>query len=90
MPAPKSWAQKRLTATRAVSGFSAIDQPLGQAQAIRGGAGRQRMKRGRHGRLDHVAGDAEIAFDHRVRDTALVGRQLPHDRGRRDAAFRAP
>ena len=46
MPVPKNICQRRFTATRAVSGFSGIDDPLGEAEAIGRRAGGQRRQHG--------------------------------------------
>jgi len=63
-------------------GIRGVDQPAGQPHPVGRRPGRQRMKRGRHARLHLIAKREVVATKLHMRLPPLVGRQLPHDRGR--------
>ena len=86
---PKSCAQKRLTATRAVSGFSGSTSHRARPSRSRGAPFGQRVERGRDAGLDLLAGVEEVPLEHEIVVAPLVRRQLDHHReGRGSSGLR--
>ena len=85
MPRPKNCSHARLTATRAVSGLSLVDQPARQAQPVRHLIVAHRLQRRRRAGVDPLALVHEAAAPTDERRRPLVAGALAHHERSRDA-----